>query len=559
MVQVMWETVFLQVLVPEGKCEIIFEKDACEAVPNSIAPSTPQCEWQGKRRDGKCIAADPPGDFTFNAIIACAIIIFSLPCQFFLSYVASFIFMNPDWSSWSFKYNLSSQEQYLSGLNELGQHNSKVQKTASVEKYNEPFGNNIKVNDDTDNQEYAPVDLEEFASTVIASADESATISLMQKSGINESAFTSINDEATFIYLRVKALAMDLEETTSPAKSNNIERGKKVLEELRFYFGLDDWQKAINEQHILKKIENHLQSAHEGCDQILEALKEIEKEGFDDYVRDDYLLREFIIERFYEKSTPAQDALAPDYLNLDRVDPVLWCFSWAFVFAVWWFCCYWCLVWGIKNGEAMLVRWITEFGSAVVQDILVFIPFVVIIFKTATVLELEPQMRHLYTVMKRIAESHSVNSYPSANQINHFQIIHHFSPASRAAQILSGQSLEEDVLPNARFILFISDEDAFDMRERRSKYFDLTLFMVMIAPILWVISGLFFELFIEFFIPITWSGFTIANSIFYMRYQPAFIAFYTLVGLFLLHYFKVFAYIWESRKNTQNNGESVEN
>ena len=262
------------------------------------------------------------------------------------------------------------------------------------------------------------------------------------------------------------------------------------------------------------------------------------------------------------------------------------------MFGAWWFCCYWCLVWGIKNGEAMLIQWITDFGTAVVQDILVFIPFVVIIFKTATVIKIEPQMRHCYDVLKGIAELRfkktktekeeagvragdgedkdighvRSSSSPSLNTENisssdrgkngaddvvdsdvfkfdhHFRATQHISAACRVAQILAGQSSDGKYLSSAKFLLSIDDADACDLRCRKKHYFSYTMFMLIFVPLLWLMSGLIFELFVEFFVPIMWSAFTIANFIFYHQAYALFVAFYVVVGLLIFAWFHGFTY-----------------
>lgn len=100
MVQVLWETIFLQVLVPEGKCEPFTDKASCNAVPNAVAPGALQCKWT-KADGGKCSAADPPGDIAFTAMISCAIIIFSIPLQLFIAFLFEEILCYvPDWDSY---------------------------------------------------------------------------------------------------------------------------------------------------------------------------------------------------------------------------------------------------------------------------------------------------------------------------------------------------------------------------------------------------------------------------------------------------------------------------
>ena len=48
----------------------------------------------------KCTTADPPADFVFNAMISCAIIVFSLPLQFILAWIFdSILFFKPDWNA----------------------------------------------------------------------------------------------------------------------------------------------------------------------------------------------------------------------------------------------------------------------------------------------------------------------------------------------------------------------------------------------------------------------------------------------------------------------------
>jgi len=97
MVQVLWETVFLQVLMPEGTCAPYGDKASCNAVPNAIVPGALQCKWT-KADGGACSAADPPGDITFSAIISCFIITFALPIQMFLAFLyEEYLCLKPDW------------------------------------------------------------------------------------------------------------------------------------------------------------------------------------------------------------------------------------------------------------------------------------------------------------------------------------------------------------------------------------------------------------------------------------------------------------------------------
>jgi len=101
--------------------------------------------------------------------------------------------------------------------------------------------------------------------------------------------------------------------------------------------------------------------AKEKCNEIIEVLEHLEEMKFNEDTLDEALLRAFICERFYKKAEEAEEALAADFFDVDKVDPFAYIIGWAIAAGCWTFCLYWTFAWGIKNGEQMLITWASDF------------------------------------------------------------------------------------------------------------------------------------------------------------------------------------------------------
>ena len=293
-----------------------------------------------------------------------------------------------------------------------------------------------------------------------------------------------------------------------------------------------------------------------GADDLCDQFEVLGKHGLNDDQLDMCLLRGFVAEMFFEDSGNAAEALAPDNLNLDMVDPFLWIFAWAVVTGIWFFCLYWALVWGIVNGEDILIIWLVEFGTAIVQDIFFFIPFVLLIMNSSAIVKIEPQMRHVYSQLEEIATQRLL--MPSEKRIGTsseksllfgdeknkdlnqeisrntgFNAIQYTSSACRAARSEKGR-----MLPSARLLAVISDLDVFKIRKNPGSQIRYSFILLLVLPIAFIFQGLILDLFIEVVVPVTWTGFMIANMYALQKIFWVFIGLYTFIGIFLIYYFR---------------------
>ena len=342
---------------------------ACNAVPSNIAPGTALCAW--KKSEMKCHAAGPPGDFLFTAMISCAIIIFVLPLGLMLALLCEEVmYLNPDWNAYCcFYYCQRDFLQFESGT---------------------PTGNE----------------------------DEDVVAVVEQGGNRNDFCFQTPEEEALYVFYNVRgilsevntpdtkeSLGSDHESLTDTDAENKLKASlyKKILglDEKKQWTNKDETDSSNHVNRLLKLLE----ISQAGVDDIISKFEAMERVGLDDDQLDMCLIRAFVAEMFFEDSDAAARALAPQNLNLDMVDPFLWCCSWVVVFAIWFFCLYWALVWGIVNGEEILILWLLEFGTAILQDTVFFIPLIILLKNSGAVVKIENQMRHVCTVLQEIAST----------------------------------------------------------------------------------------------------------------------------------------------------------
>ena len=251
------------------------------------------------------------------------------------------------------------------------------------------------------------------------------------------------------------------------------------------------------------KLQGVIMAARGECNKLIAALRELKEAGYDNRVMDQVLFRAFIIERFFDESEDADGFLTINYLPSESTDPFLWVAAWCITGAMWLFCFYWCLVWGIKNGEDVLLIWFHDFGLAVMQDIVLFIPLVCFFFYSVDVVCFEPQMRHIEKVLSDIIDARVENcdyNVPDKQE----SILQHTSAACRAAR-----SDECKHYTSSAVLQKITDNDSHVMRFRKHNYIGNPLLFWLASMIILCISGLTLEIFVEFTVPIIWTGFVI--------------------------------------------------
>ena len=493
-------------------------------MPSNIAPGTPLCAW--KKSEMKCHAAGPPGDFLFTTMISCAIVIFALPFGVILAYLCEEVmYLNADWSAYScFTY---------------------------CQKDDPPTAD---VSDETTN-ELLTINLSD-GKFVFANPEEEAVHILdkvMTMITDDESLGTShdidMTDKQSHIEQVKQLLGLDIKEPVNPTynSAKSLPSGGVVInlddqsaDDEKTSFSISKKNKYLNE--ILKKLEG----GQAGADDICEQMEALEKLGLNNDQLDMCLLRAFIAEMFFEDAGDAGDALAPDYLNLDMVDPFLWIFAWVVVLGIWFFCLYWALVWGIVNGEDILIIWLIEFGTAIVQDIFFFIPIVILLMNSSVIVRTESKMRHVYNVLEEIAsrlilktdskqiqkaDPNVVLAEEDALTVG-FNAIQYTSSACRAARTVQGRNL-----PSAQLLAIVTDLDVSRVVKNPGGHIKYSFVLLLMLPIVWIFEGLILDMFIEVVVPVSWTGFMVANMYGLQKIFWLFIGFYVATGIFLIWYF----------------------
>ena len=330
----------------------------------------------------KCHAAGPPGDFLFTAMISCAIVIFALPLGLILAYLCeSVMYLNPDWNAYCCFYYCQRDDP------------------DPVEAASEPLLN-IKLEEEFvfDTPEEEALHILDKVKTVM-SDKELLDTSHKHAETTKEKQIKQVKKLLGLFADKVKPKAFVKAAVRSVSFKEDAEDDVEII--------LDENGNIVNhndsetqhesfsekgrrkKRHQVKQIIKQLEVAQVGADDITDQFEVLKNVGLNDDQLDMCLLRAFVAEMFFEDAGDAADALAPDNLNLDMVDPFLWIFAWVVVTGIWFFCLYWALVWGIVNGEDILIIWLIEFGTAILQDIFFFIPFVILLMNASGIFFLQ--------------------------------------------------------------------------------------------------------------------------------------------------------------------------
>ena len=133
---------------------------------------------------------------------------------------------------------------------------------------------------------------------------------------------------------------------------------------------------------------------------------------------------------------------------------------------------------------------------------------------------------------------------------SNFALIQHTSSACRMARSEKGKNLA-----SAKLLATISDSDMYRFRSNPGGYIYYSFILLAALVLVWTFEGLILDLFIEVIIPITWTGFMIANNFGVQKvgYQLL-VGVYIVIGMFLLYYFKedVNSGLWYLREKGQS-------
>ena len=206
-------------------------------------------------------------------------------------------------------------------------------------------------------------------------------------------------------------------------------------------------------------------------------------EVLDDNLKDIALMRKFILEQvsiFYRFS------LKKNFLDIDGVPPEiirpsLWLMSWTLAICVLLFFVYWIFAWGIKNGGATLDQWGTNYGIAIVQDVLVLEVGKVFIIYAFALMSAKPQLQVIKRVINDRALSLVQDSPVFSDEVS---VVQHFSPACRAART-------NDLCRLSASAILRSMTDADMEKCKEHKYFTLgrvIFYVIMVAAVVAVLS-----------------------------------------------------------------------
>ena len=179
------------------------------------------------------------------------------------------------------------------------------------------------------------------------------------------------------------------------------------------------------------------------------------------------------------------------------------------------------------------------YSLAVIQDILVFIPLAIYLLKAGSIVSIEPQMRHVHHVLTKIA----IQPYRWLVQLemkidpennSDLNAIQFLSGACRAAKHPLARNL-----PASHLLRSMTDSDEYDFRKRKSTGIKLTFVLLLMLPIVYLLSGEFVGLFIDFTVPLVWTGYTIANSFILVKSQWYMVGIYLFVGAFLVWHMRI--------------------
>ena len=148
-------------------------------------------------------------------------------------------------------------------------------------------------------------------------------------------------------------------------------------------------------------------------------------------------------------------------------------------------------------------------------------------------------MRHVYRVLTEIAiQPHrwlvQLEMKIDPENISDMQAIQFLSGACRAAK----HPMARD-LPASHLLRSMTDTDEYEFRHRKSTGIKLTFVLLLMVPLVYVLSGELLGLFIDFTVPLVWTGYTICNMYIVVKEKWAMVGLYLFIGAFLVWYLQI--------------------
>ena len=114
-----------------------------------------------------------------------------------------------------------------------------------------------------------------------------------------------------------------------------------------------------------------------------------------------------------------------------------------------------------------------------------------------------------------------------------FSAIQYTSSACRAARSEDGRRL-----PTSKLLAVINDFDVYKIHKNPGGQISYSFILLLMLPVVWAFQGLALDLLIEVVVPISWTGFMIANMYALQKMFWLFIGVYVFIGVFAIYYFR---------------------
>ena len=168
-----------------------------------------------------------------------------------------------------------------------------------------------------------------------------------------------------------------------------------------------------------------------------------------------------------------------------------------------------------------------------------FIPLAIYLLKAGNIVSIEPQMRHVHRVLTEIA----IQPYRWLVQLE-MKIDPENNSDMNAIQFLSGacRAAKHPMarhLPASHLLRSMTDSDEYEFRHRRTTGIKMTFALLLMLPVVYFLSGEFVGLFIDFVVPLVWTGYTIANTYILVKEAYAMVIIYLIIGAFLFWYLNI--------------------
>ena len=217
----------------------------------------------------------------------------------------------------------------------------------------------------------------------------------------------------------------------------------------------------------------------------------------------------------------------------EKVNPLLWAFSWLIFWGAIWFCIYWVFAWGATNSGETMNGWGSGYGIAVIQDVCVCECIKLLVMFCLAPMNARPQLQ----VIRRVINDAALTFVQQgAGDDRDVRVVQHFSPACRAAHLGGANTLAA-----AAILRSLTDADL--ERCRAFKNFSVSMFLlafIIFFAVVALCGEAFFDQLVDVINTVCWNGFVMANSVFYTSTPSGLIILYIVTGCSVMYYFGVF-------------------